>query len=883
MQKNLAFWGKLRLDPQTGRVLAQLPLVEHSLDVAAVLAVLVRLPLFQQRLESAGGRPLGEVDLDRLAVLALLHDLGKVNHGFQDYPFDRRARRVGHIAPLQALFGEPDLTTEFAAAFDDLLHWVERPELLESFLRAAWSHHGTPVRFDLNIRSGYRREWWSSRPDRNPFAGIAELLLAARTAYPCAFSSHQPPLPDRPALQHRFAGMLMLADWLGSHGAFFPIDRSEPFEREHAARQAVSGVGLDGARAQLELKEHPGAFADRFGFTPHPLQARINDLPPGDPAQRLLIAEAETGSGKTEAALARFYNLFASGAVDGLYFALPTRVAAREIYGRCLRALRRAFPHSRLRPRAVLAVPGYARVDGIPAHRLLPPPGVRWDDDPDQRRAERVWAAEHPKRFLAATVAVGTIDQALLSTVQTRHAHLRSVCLDRSLLVVDEVHASDPYMRYLLRRLLAHHVALGGHALLLSATLGAAARSELAGAAAGATLDTPTFAEALAAPYPALSDLSGRPSGVPATSSPSKQVRFEVREIIAEPESVLTDLSEALSDGARVLAVFNTVARAVAFQRLCESDPRIPASALFRCNAVISPHHGRFAPRDRELLDAAISARLGRNSPPGPLLLIGTQTLEQSLDLDADLLISDLCPADVLLQRIGRLHRHQRARPAGHTMARCLVLTPAGDTLEELLDARGKAVRAAKMAGLGSVYEDLRILELTRRLLLASPVVEIPKDNRRLVEEATHPERLSLLTGDRWRPHAVEVEGETIAKSLAASFAAIDYQTAFNELLPGIDIAQNTRAATRLGLGNRRFTLAEIPLGPFGRPCPEITIPGHLLPGVASDEEPRGLKQDHDGFRFTLAGISFRYTRFGLEKESDESAPYERAPHESAR
>jgi len=101
----------------------------------------------------------------------------------------------------------------------------------------------------------------------------------------------------------------------------------------------------------------------------------------------------------------------------------------------------------------VLAVPGYAQVDGIPAQQLLPDEEAanRWQDDSDLRYRERRWAAEHPKRFLAAPIAVGTIDQALLSAVQTAHAHLRAICLDRSLLVVDEVHASDHYMTQLLK------------------------------------------------------------------------------------------------------------------------------------------------------------------------------------------------------------------------------------------------------------------------------------------------------------------------------------------------------------------------------------------------------------------------------------------------
>lgn len=127
----------------------------------------------------------------------------------------------------------------------------------------------------------------------------------------------------------------------------------------------------------------------------------------------------------------------------------------------------------------LLAVSGYVRVDDAQAHKILPGFEVLWADNPDEAEAHTRWAAENPKRFLAAQIAVGTIDQALLSNLQVRHAHLRSAALLRHLLVVDEVHASDAYMTALLRSVLEVHLAAGGHALLMSATLGSVARFQL--------------------------------------------------------------------------------------------------------------------------------------------------------------------------------------------------------------------------------------------------------------------------------------------------------------------------------------------------------------------------------------------------------------------
>jgi CRISPR-associated endonuclease/helicase Cas3 len=160
--------------------------------------------------------------------------------------------------------------------------------------------------------------------------------------------------------------------------------------------------------------------------------------------------------------------------VDSLYFALPTRVAASQLYKRVQDTLDRLWPENP--PLALRALPGYVAADGQEA-RALPDFKVLWADNPDDQAAPQRWAGENAKRFLAAPVAVGTIDQALLGALQVAHAHLRHATLARSLLVVDEVHASDAYMTVLLEQLLKAHLNCGGHAVLLSATLGSSARS----------------------------------------------------------------------------------------------------------------------------------------------------------------------------------------------------------------------------------------------------------------------------------------------------------------------------------------------------------------------------------------------------------------------
>ena len=323
---------------------------------------------------------------------------------------------------------------------------------------------------------------------------------------------------------------------------------------------------------------------------------------------------------------------------------------------------------------------------------------------PTRLRGVPRWAAERLKRFLAAPVAVGTIDQALLGAVAVKHAQMRCFCLLRSLLVVDEVHASDTYMERLLVNLLEQHCNAGGEALLLSATLGGAARTRLLlGRGRKAKKATPRPDDAAAAPYPALSWVEGERIVMAGKASrgTSKTVAVEPSLAIAKPEEVARLALDAAEGGAKVLVVRNTVRDAVATVRALHGiAPDHPA--LFRLDGLATLHHGRFARPDRWRLDRAVEAALGKTGAEHPLILVGTQTLEQSLDIDADLLIADLAPIDVLLQRIGRLHRHVRRRPAGFESARAFVLTPID--FDASLATVGRE-RISGPHGLGSVYE----------------------------------------------------------------------------------------------------------------------------------------------------------------------------------
>ena len=309
----------------------------------------------------------------------------------------------------------------------------------------------------------------------NPKEYVARIGDLAREWFPAAFAPGGPPLPSAPEFQHHFLGLCNLADWIGSDERWFefldaPQDGYIGVARAKA-RDAIEAVSLD-LSGQRERFAGAPDFAGLFGIPggPNAIQQKVQDTPLDE---RLVIIESETGSGKTEAALWRFARMYEAGLVDGLYFALPTRAAAVQIHGLVKDFITCLFPAEH-HPAVVLAVPGYdPGADADVASIAIPDYAARAAGHHDD---DKPWASEHPKRYLAAQIAVGTVDQAMLGALKVKNAHMRTACLARNLLVVDEVHASDAYMTEILAALLDAHRKAGGYALLMSATLGSVAR-----------------------------------------------------------------------------------------------------------------------------------------------------------------------------------------------------------------------------------------------------------------------------------------------------------------------------------------------------------------------------------------------------------------------
>ena len=475
---------------------------------------------------------------------------------------------------------------------------------------------------------------------------------------------------------------------------------------------------------------------------PTPLQHHVASCPiAGDP--QLFILEDVTGSGKTEAALLLAGRLMASGRGDGLFMALPTMATSNAMYER-LTSVYRSLYSDEATPSLVLAhaarhlsAPFMASVAG--------PEKVAVDDEAATAQCS-AWLADNRKKALLADVGVGTIDQALLAILPARFQSLRLFGLVGHILIVDEVHAYDPYMNKLLQNLLTFHAALGGSAILLSATLPKHIRRQLLAAFARGCGEHET-PRTESGGYPLVTAFS-REIGLTETAIEAMSQRrcaVAVR-LIAEQGEVENVIVAAALMGKCVCWIRNTV-----------QDARDGYQSLKnRMDTDLMLFHARFAMGDRLEIENAVTQTFGRKSGEKQRrgkVLVATQVVEQSLDLDFDLLVSDLAPMDLLIQRAGRLHRHSRDENGNRLSngkdrreSPCMVIH--GPLPNE--DATGNWYKSA-FSKAAYVYPSHGCLWLTARLLADKAVLRMPDDARELIEAAfsEHADRIPELLRQR--------------------------------------------------------------------------------------------------------------------------------------
>ncbi|MBW8831478.1 MAG: CRISPR-associated helicase Cas3' [Burkholderiales bacterium] len=659
-----AYWGKAR--PQEGAAELHL-LVYHSLDVAAVGRVyLQHTPALMAWLRNQFNAPSDEALQDWITFWLALHDLGKFSVGFQGQRADLAERLQGepslnrapanvrhdslgmqfwtdHVQPRaeeQGWFGN-DLDY-----FDGIAYWV----------RAVTGHHGQPPLSHVQFMQDHFRP--------RDVAAVHSFVDAMRTMLLTPAAASLPQAQDAIGflkaskdLSWWVAGLAVLADWIGSNSDVF-VYRDEPrtsignywVEALALARHALlhSGVLPVGRQVLRSFGELFPTIAQ-----PSPLQhwAASVSLSPGP---QIHLLEDVTGAGKTEAAVTLAHRLLAAGCADGFFIGLPTMATANAMYGRIAEVYRLLFDGN---ASLVLAHGRKRLVEDFEATVIEPGSeegDARQRDESATSRCTR-WLADHNKRALLSPAGVGTVDQALLGALQSKHQSLRLLGLARKVLVIDEVHACDAYMQRTLEILLRFHARAGGSAILLSATMPERMKAALLKAfASGCQQSEPGLisqAYPLATSWSALSPATLSEAAIDTRADVRRrvQVRYET-----DFEAIVGGIVAALAAGQCVAWIRNTVGDALEARTALAAHVEAERITLF---------HARFALGDRLDIEESVLATFGPGSGPeqrSGRLLIATQVAEQSLDVDFDLVVSDLAPVDRIIQRAGRLRRHVR-------------------------------------------------------------------------------------------------------------------------------------------------------------------------------------------------------------------------------
>jgi CRISPR-associated endonuclease/helicase Cas3 len=681
-------------------------LVYHCLDVAAVAKRwLEASPLLCARFAAMTGLKVEQAIAWVLFFIAI-HDLGKFDLRFQLkvlWAWERLNAQFNFPTPDGAI-SRHYWHGEYAAywVFEDLagrFDWKAGEEFWEEvsgedrwiawqpWIRAVAGHHGIEPRE-------------AAQPEGSPPLADPRWLehdRAARIGFiqemeslflkPAGLSLDDTPPPvDLEFL----AGFCSVCDWLGSttenqqgEPRFIYHDDEVALQDYLDARCEIADTVLreSGLLARSITSGGMRAVFPQFQ-RPHQVQTLVDKLPL---RHGLTVIEAPTGSGKTEAALAYAARLLAAGEAESVIFALPTQATADAMLERLTEVADRLFNDA-----DVVLAHGKSRFN--PRFIDLKKAASRAHGGPEIEAGAQcaLWLAQSRKRVFLGQIGVCTVDQVLVSALPVRHRFVRGFGLGKSVLIIDEVHAYDAYMYGLLDRVLRHQRAMGSSAILLSATLPLPLRRALL-----ASWDADDSALEADNAYPLITQATA--NGVQLFPLPqSEQWRLAklppriVKLSWAETPDMLPDktleqaIIDAAENGANVAIICNLVADAQRLaQRLADCTDR--EVLLF---------HSRYRFKDRQKIQQAVMARWGKdgNRPQGSIL-VATQVIEQSLDLDFDWMITQLCPIDLLFQRLGRLQRHDLERPAGFEEPACTVLLPEACRYElhKLIYGNGKA------------------------------------------------------------------------------------------------------------------------------------------------------------------------------------------------
>ena len=679
-----------------------LPLWVHSADTCGVVSYLLKewLPdstrkamcrnLTEEQLISAG------------KSAAVLHDLGKASVLFQTRITAECSglRDKLNASGLQAL--SDDDTAYFSAAATRMPHAAAGEILLLragcklSFAEIIGAHHGQPWAEGRSLYLEEGRELFSRDPRSIALWGRKEIKPAWQAAQTeclrwmlqsvnCQDVACFPDVPQTTAVL--LTGLVIMADWIASNEAYFPLlplDQNDPGSFDRRLERGLRELNLPPPWQPAAEEDLCRLAKAQFGFAPNAIQRAMAGTARTSGAPGLMILEAPMGLGKTEAALLTADVLAERGA-GGVFFGLPTQATANAIFDRVTQWGQNQAKSNQM---SIRLAHGMADLNEqyrslMQGNRLSQ---VEEDGDRQERLVVHDWF-RGSKQALLADFVVGTVDQVLMASLRQKHLMLRHLGLSGKAVIIDECHAYDAYMNQYLEQTLAWLGSYGTPVLMLSATLPSAQRGAFINAYLGRTRRRERECSEKEAlyhnqAYPALTWTDGQE--IRQAALPYDGIHREViikripheDQMEEQAETASRLLQEELADGGCAAVVLNTVRRAQCFARRLKQD--------FRESTVILLH-SRFVMPDRLEREQQLLALMGKKSDAGTrnrVIVVGTQVIEQSLDFDADVMISDLCPVDLLLQRIGRLHRHvfrDSERPARLRRPVCHVLCAEGE------------------------------------------------------------------------------------------------------------------------------------------------------------------------------------------------------------
>lgn len=524
------------------------------------------------------------------------------------------------------------------------------------------------------------------------------------------------------------SGLLIMADWIASNENYFPLitlgEQGLPKTMERL-RTGIAAWSRHNPVESLDVMSVPSAdmyYQKRFNFSPRAFQQKIFDVAASTDNLGMLVLEAPMGSGKTEAAVAAAEELMAKKKLDGLFFGLPTQATSNGIFPR-INAWLKNFAEEHDAIEKIKLMHGKAALNDLQEELLE---GIHVDEDFGSGVLTAQWF-EGKKTSILSDAVVGTVDQFLLAALKQKHLALRHLGFSRKIVIIDEVHAYDAYMDVFLCRAIEWMGAYSIPVILLSATLPAEIRIKLIFAylrGQGKKLgkqEKEKYKEKLHSKvYPML------------TYTDNGNI-FQNKDFLLEKDKrvIVTELDEAnlertlkllLAEGGVAGIIVNTVIRAQEiFEHLAEAFPND-----------VKLLHGKFIDTDRAIKEKQLMETIGKGAKrPQRAIIVGTQVLEQSLDIDFDVLISDLCPMDLLLQRVGRLHRHAIPRPQNLS--------------QPVLYVMGESQNLEFESGAAAIYGDY-LLARTQYLLPKQEIL-IPSDIPLLVQRVYGSEDIALPAG----------------------------------------------------------------------------------------------------------------------------------------